>query len=572
MANDGSAAPLPRDDDDEATVTQLSRRAPGAARRGPSQNVKPVLSEALLNRMKAAIDAENAQGDPERQDDPNTEPLPRVIASAATSKRSPKRPLSPSGAGPDFEVPPDHDMKPEGTPRPPRPAEEPPRAEEPPQMDEQPRAELAQRARKPSHDDAPPLADEILRVAKALRGGEPDQPQAADTGMVAAATPPPPPTPAPPALAPPAPPAPPAEPQPAAWPARPAGGRGVPATVTHGTGPTPGSIGWLWPEETPMPGGGGRWRPPRGQHFRVAALAAAAVVVLGGLGVAVGFFVHHTPVSSAAHGTSSPPATVRPTGPASPAHSSAATAGPDSGQAAYIAAAANWIKQQVSAGTDVACDAQTCAALTADEFPAAREVQVELSAQSLSNASIVVMTPELRVFFRSVNSSLGGEVTPTVLASFGGVSIHVIYQAGASAYQAALSHDVQARIQLGQQLLNAGQVSASPSARSALDEGYVDARLLLALQALASQQPIDVVSFSDSGAGASAGAPFRVMDLATTDPSSTVPQGEYVGSLHQMLIAHANFPAPFKIGRVPLVGQVAVQVEYLAPSPLSMNP
>src|SRR3984885_14729683 len=111
MANDGTAAPLPRDD--EATIMPLSRRAPGAARRAPSQTAKPVLSEALLNRMKAAIDAENAQEDPGRQDDPNTEPLPRVTASASTSKRSPKRPPSPSGIFPDFEVPPDHDVNPE---------------------------------------------------------------------------------------------------------------------------------------------------------------------------------------------------------------------------------------------------------------------------------------------------------------------------------------------------------------------------------------------------------------------------------------------------------------------------
>jgi hypothetical protein len=566
MANDGAAAPLPRDDD-EATVTQLSRRAPGAARRGPSQKVKPVLSEALLNRMKAAIDAENSQGDPGHQDDPNTEPLPRVTASAPTSKRIPTRPLSPSGIGPDFEVPPDHDMKPEGTPRPPHPAEEPPRAEEPPEMDEQPRAKLAQRARKPSHDDAPPLADEILRVAKALRAGEPDQPRVAETEKLAVVTPPPPPPPPP--TAPPAPPAPRVEPQGAARVPRATEEHVITAPVTHDTGPTPGSIGWLWPDETAMPGGGGRWRPPRSPRFRAVALAAVGVIVLGGAGVAIGFFLHRTPVSVAAHGKSSPQATAPPTG---PAHSSPATASLDPGQAAYIAAAANWIQQQVSAGTDVACDAQTCAALTADEFPAAREVQVELNSQSLSNASIVVMTPELRTFFRSVNSSLGGEVTPTVLASFGGVSIHVLYQAGASAYQAALSHDVQARIQLGEQLLNAGQVTASPSAQSALAAGYVDARLLLALRALASQQPIDVVSFSDSGTGASAGAPFRVMDLATTDPSSTVPQGGYVGSLRQMLTTHANFPAPFKIGPVPLAGQVAVQIEYLAPSPLSMNP
>jgi hypothetical protein len=235
-------------------------------------------------------------------------------------------------------------------------------------------------------------------------------------------------------------------------------------------------------------------------------------------------------------------------------------------------AAAGWITQQVATGTDVACDAQMCAALTASGFPVAQEVQVGLNSQSLSDASVVVMTPELRVFFSSVNPSLGSYVAPAVLASFGEVSIQVIDQAGGAAYETALTQDVQARIQLGEQLMSSGQVSASPTAGTELTGGEVDSRLLLALQALANRQPIDVLAFTDSGPGASPDIPFRAVDLAVTDPAASgMPPSEYLGSLRQLLLAHANFPAYTKVGPVTLPdGQTAVQIEYAAPSPLGL--
>jgi hypothetical protein len=229
------------------------------------------------------------------------------------------------------------------------------------------------------------------------------------------------------------------------------------------------------------------------------------------------------------------------------------------------------VAQEVAAGTVVACDAQMCAALTASGLPAAQQVQLGMNSQSLSGANLVVVTPVLRALFSTINPSLGYNVAPAVLASFGQITVQVVYPAGGAAYAAALSQDVQARIQLGTQLLNSGRVSASSAAQSDLAAGEVDSRVLLALQALANQQPVDVVAFADSGPGAGAGIPFRAVDLATTDPTGNMPPGAYLQSMVGILRAHATFPAFAKASPVTLTdGQRAVQIQYAAPSPLGL--
>ena len=565
MANSGAGAPL-------------SRRQPGAARQGPGQSVKPVLSESVLNRMKAAIDAEQAQAGQGRQDDPNTEPMPRVTDSGSPRSRGASRAPSPSGAGPEAESLPQRVAKPERGAKPPRPAE-------------------------------PPRPDEPLRVAKALRVVEPDWPRAADPA------PPPPAELAPQALpvprmkvappvepaapAAPAPPVelvPPLEQAPAAQPAPPveplrlaeppaaaAPPAPAPAPVpaprapawsppasTSPSEPTPGSIGWLWPDEGGAGGGGGRWKPPSPWRYRTVGLVAAGAIVLGGAGVAIGMVLHHsTPAAGGGAGTApAPNASGQPA--VSPSN-------PGSSNPAPVAlpptstAAATWITQQVTPGTSVACDAQMCAALTTAGFPAAQEVQVGMTSQSLSNAQLVVLTPQLRRYFRAVNHRLGRDVAPPALASFGGISVHAIDQNGAAAYEGQLSQDLQARLQAGRQLLKSDRVTASPSAQTALATGQVDSRLLLALQALAAREPIDILAFDDSGPGASSGVPFREVDLAVAFPAARMSPQEYIGTLRPILQAHSNFPPYNRVAptRMP-DGQLAAQIEYGVPGSLGL--
>lgn len=538
---------------DDGTGAPLSRRVPGEARPGPGQAATPALPESVLRRMQAAIDAERAQ-ELRVQDDPNTEPLPRVTGSGPPSKRGAKRAPSPTGLGPDIEAFPGPAVQPEGGAKSPRTA-------------------------------GSPRAEERLRVVKALRAAEdlhaataarvpaatPELPTAAEPELQRAAEPEP-------VLAAEAPPS--AEPPYPAQPMHAAEPAPVmpPATAAYGSQPTAGTIGWLWPEETAMRGGGGggtRWRPPRMRGgggeggYRAAALVVLGAVVLAG-GLFLGLSLHSTPVAGGAHGKSSAKATSPPTTAAvSPSAPTPATDPAVLAQSGTEAAA--WVSQQVAAGTVVACTSQTCAALTANGFPVAQEVQLGLNSQSLSNATLVVMTPALHTLFSTMNPSLGNDVAPEVLASFGQVSIQPVDPAGAGAYQTALSQDVQGRIKLGEQLLNSGLLSASATARSEIVAGDVDARLLLTLQSLVDQQPVDVLAFTDSGPGASPGIPFRQADLALTDPASGMSPSAYLQSMVRILKTHASFPAYDKVGPGMLPdGQRVAQIEYAAPSPLGL--
>jgi hypothetical protein len=328
--------------------------------------------------------------------------------------------------------------------------------------------------------------------------------------------------------------------------------------------PTPGSIGWLWPDETARPGGrGGRWMPPGGWRYRTAALVAAGVVVLGGAGVIIGLSLRSGSAAApaASHSNSTPKSSVPPT----------TAPDPDRGLAQNIGAAATWINQQVAADTVIACDAPTCHALTADGWLASQVVQLGLSSQSLQNAGIVIVTPQLNSLFTSVNPSLRRYLTPVVLASFGEVKIQVVDSHGAAAYQAALKQDVGGWIALGKQLLAGGRVNASASAAEELTAGQVDPRVLQALRALAQQLPIHVLGFADSGPGARPGAPFREVVLAVTDPASGMTQSQYTHSLAGLLNAHVGLAAHGKASPTTLPGGLrAVEIWWQAPTPLGM--
>ncbi len=285
----------------------------------------------------------------------------------------------------------------------------------------------------------------------------------------------------------------------------------------------------------------------------------------------IGISLHSTPATHGASGPSTrPPVATSDPPPATPTPAASVPSGStDPGLAPSRTAAVAWVNQQVAVGTLVACDAPTCAALTASGFPAAQVVQVGLSSQTLANATVVVVTPGLRALLNTVNPTLGNHVAPAVLARFGQVTVQMVAPDGAAAYEAALSQDVQSRIQQGEPLINNGHVTLSATAQSELAAGDVDSRVLQLLQALASQEPIDVLGFADSGPGASPGIPYRAVDLAESDPAAGLSGPTYLQSIAAILRAHANFPIYNKVGQTMLAdGQKAVQIEYDAPSPL----
>jgi hypothetical protein len=545
MGNDGIGAPL-------------SRRVPGEARPGPGQPVRPVLPESVLNRMQAAIDAEHAHEEVHRPGEPNTEPLPKVTGSGSPNKHAAASAPSPSGMLPETEMQQDRAAKP-GAAKPLRTAK-PPRAEEPLRVAKALRAaeelRAAAAARVHAAEPEPPSAaePEALRVAEPLRTAQPEPLRIAEPEPLRAAE---------------------VQPPPAAEPPR------VPmptATAAYGSQPTPGTIGWLWPDETDARGGGGgRRRPPRrfsgggGWRYRTATLVALGAVLLAAVGLVIGMSLRSGAATPSAHGTSRPKATA-PAGGAT--HATTPTpsdsAPPDPGIVPDLAAAATWVTAQVGAGTAVACDAQTCPVLTASGFPAANEVQIQVNPQLLSSARIVVVTPAVRNFF-SNHPALGTDIAPEVLASFGPITVQPVDSAGGSAYQAEFSQDVQARIQVGKQLLNSGDVTGTPVAEAQLAAGDVDSRILLAIQALAQQQAVYIVAFGDSGPGVSAGIPFRAVELGETDPTGAIAPQTYVQSMIGVLNAHATFPAFAHAGSATLAdGQTVGHVQWALPLPLGL--
>lgn len=229
-------------------------------------------------------------------------------------------------------------------------------------------------------------------------------------------------------------------------------------------------------------------------------------------------------------------------------------------------AAAGFILSQVVPSAVVACDAPTCAALTSGGFTGPK-VQVGKDSTSLSNARLIVVTPELRTAFTSTNRSLGTDVAPVNLASWGSgsalVTVQVVDPNGAQDYVTAFNQAVQRRTNVGQHLASSGRVSGD---KSDLAAGAADPRLLVIIKDLAVLERVDVVGFADSGPGASAGVPFRTMYLAEKDPLGQIAAAAYLKVIKNLLQAHANFPAA-QVSQVSLGGQNVVRVHYAAPSP-----
>ena len=304
-----------------------------------------------------------------------------------------------------------------------------------------------------------------------------------------------------------------------------------------------------------------------------AGVAAAATYILSGVltsGTARGDGVTSGRVAA------SPPAT-KPSAEPATTPSTGALASSAEGRALAISGppTAAWVKQQVSSDAVVACDPRLCALLTAINFPTVQEDPLDQNSVSLMNTNLIVVTPAIRFLLGTMHPHLGGDVLPAILASFGSGSAQITIQAvdpdGAAAYQAALLQDVRARVQLGTQLLSGGNVSATPAARNELAQGEVDPRLLLAIQALADQEPVDILSFGDAGPSTSPGAPLRSADFAETDPASQTFGPGYRQTMISVFRTHSGFPSITRAGEPMLAdGQTVLQIEFGVPTPVNL--
>jgi hypothetical protein len=240
-------------------------------------------------------------------------------------------------------------------------------------------------------------------------------------------------------------------------------------------------------------------------------------------------------------------------------------------EAAVRKQAAAWVAQQVSRDVIVSCDRVMCAALTADGF-LPRELLVLGSTSDYPRTSaVVVETAAVRdLFGTSLNT-----YAPAVLATFGSgdsqITIRVIAPNGAAVYYGALGADLAGRKASEAELLQVNVFTLSPTARKQLLAGQVDSRLMLAIAALASKEPIDIVQFGNIGPGADADIPLRYADLAQNDQAAHLAGSVYVQSMRADLGTGPVAYRPAGTATVVLPGgQPVLRIEFTAPSPLGL--
>jgi hypothetical protein len=256
-----------------------------------------------------------------------------------------------------------------------------------------------------------------------------------------------------------------------------------------------------------------------------------------------------------------------------PAHAVSAQAGTQrlAKALAIRSQAVAWVTTQVGRDVTVACDAATCAALSARGFPASNLTPVQPTASDPYGAVLVISTADIRSQF---GSKLDAVYAPQVIASFGAgpsrIDIRVIAPQGPAAFRAALSADMAARKSAGAQLLQNPRITVSADARALLADGLIDSRLLTTIAFLAAKNPIDIVGFAGASPGA-APVPLRSVYLAESDPAADIAASGYLQSLESMLRAQNPPYVPLSVGSVQLGGgQPVLQVEFAAPSPLGL--
>ena len=227
---------------------------------------------------------------------------------------------------------------------------------------------------------------------------------------------------------------------------------------------------------------------------------------------------------------------------------------------------AAWVAQDVSPGISISCDQVMCAALKADSFGGKLVVLGPTSPEPPAS-TLVVVTPAVQSLY---GTSLSAAWAPSVLASFGSgtaeISVRIIAPHGVGSYQAQARTDQGYRISFGTALLNLNPITLSASAQQQLTTGQVDQRLLLALAALATKEPIDILDFASNGPGQSGDVPLRVADLAATDQSANLAQGPYLRAMHEFLdSSQAPFPTTSSVQTLP--SQVIFSVVVGAPTP-----
>ena len=205
-----------------------------------------------------------------------------------------------------------------------------------------------------------------------------------------------------------------------------------------------------------------------------------------------------------------------------------------------------WVLQQVGSSAIVSCDPLVCMALAARGFPAGSLLQLGPTTPNPVGSAVVIATPAVRSQY---GSQLESDYAPDVLASFGSGSSRIERPRGAHPAGPLLTRPCSPLMSrparpAGAALLHNRNVTASATAASQLSAGQVDSRLLATLDLLARIQPIDIVAFGDSGPGASAGMPLRLVDLAEAARGALATGAAYLKPLQASLVVQRGATEP----------------------------
>jgi hypothetical protein len=220
----------------------------------------------------------------------------------------------------------------------------------------------------------------------------------------------------------------------------------------------------------------------------------------------------------------------------------------------------------------VSCDPVMCAALQTDGFPAGDLLSLTATANDPLGSAVVMSTTALRNQF---GRRLPDVYAPVILASFGHgdarVDVRVEAPDGGRAYLVAQRADLLARQQTGQELLGNKDLHVSAAAGTAIAAGNLDSRLLDTLATLTGQvHRVNVIAVGDSGPGASAGVPLRMVQIsALVSPGRPKQNAAYLKAVLSFLKAQQP---PF-LASVSVLHQGAasvVQVQFAAPSPFGL--
>lgn len=534
----------------------LRRRVPGAERAGPAPWVRPTLSDALMQRMQAAVDA--AKGESAGQD-PDTAPIPRTGAEAASADEQ-----SPALNGSTAEG---------GTSGPGGVQVKRGRAGKPNRFVRQ--SGDAAPAGNVSDDRASRLSRTALATGTAFsKSAEPESSELPTRTV---------PTPAR-EIRPAAPRNLPAEPRPTPLPKRvtsepeakpptgspraeglasdapPTSDAKSEPTALHGRAAPLTTSPPLAEPATPKLAAVDRtdtWPPPaipfrpaarrHRRRFATARMVAAAVVLIASAGVAAWV------VGSAPHTGSGPKLTRL-----------------QQQTAVNRARAAAWVKTEVSPGTTIACDKEMCSALAASGLPPSYlHVLGPTSAPPLDTA-LIIQTAAVRSLF---GTTLDTRIAPAVFTTIGSgqaeIAIRAIAPHGVAAYRAALGAGQKARQENEASLLNVNRITRSAAARKTIAAGSADMRLIVAIADVAASQPVDIIDFGSIATDASSELPLRYADLAENDPAAHMSSNAYLAAMRAAL---GGLPSPYRPLWINVVrlrsGTSVLRIDEGAPSPL----